>query len=154
QRTVDDNVIGRLAHRQDAAGGGHADQQPATGSEQFLGQQNGVGRANRAADDAATAPRMLERVEIGVIAGPARQTLRATGRPQMPNDIAVGIEEADFGNDAFPDAFLAAGFAQQRLRREYRRRLMLLVAQDRGGYLRVVLQWVHQSPGMSLLLHR
>ena len=65
--------------------------------------------------------------------------MRAAGRHEMTHDIAIGIEDADFGHVGYCDAFLAARFAKQGLRREHRCGSMKLRAQDRGSCTRILI---------------
>jgi len=72
QRALDQDEVGRRAHRHDLAGRRHADEEPAPRSEELLGDKHGEGCANRAADDTELELCLAEAVELGVIAGPVR----------------------------------------------------------------------------------
>src|SRR5262245_30650481 len=70
-------------------------------------------------------------VEVGVVARPARTRCRLPSPAQVPQDIAIGVENADLGNGGSLKLLLPAGFTQQVLRREHRRRSVVLARQDR-----------------------
>ena len=77
-------------------------------------------------------------MKIGVIAGPLRETASAARGQEMTQDIAVGIEDADVRDRAGADLLLPARLPEKRLRREDRRRPMVLVAEERRPFLPVV----------------
>jgi len=70
QRALDQDEIGRLAYQGDLARRGDADQEPATRGEHLLGHQYGIGRSDRAANDAEALAGVLEAVHFAVVAGP------------------------------------------------------------------------------------
>ncbi len=53
---------------------------------------------------------------------------------QGPYNVAIGIENADFGNGGGGKAFLEARFAQQALRRKGGRRGAMLMRKDRRQF--------------------
>src|SRR6266404_800332 len=78
QSPVDQDEIGRRSPLNELAGRSHADQKPAARDKQLLGEQHGVGGADGAADDPEAFSRMLEFIEIRVVARPFG---RAAGPP-------------------------------------------------------------------------
>ena len=72
--------------------------------------------------------------EIGVVASPSGMADGQSGVAQISNHVAVGIENADFGNGGFREAFLAARFPQQVLWLERGRGTVVLVRQDRRHF--------------------
>src|SRR5262249_31312715 len=94
--------------------------------------QNGKRRADRAADDADGSLRKHERVERGVVAGPALERPRRAGSPEVANDVPVRVENADRRHVDGGETLLPPRFAQQRGGPEHRRRRRVLVVENRG----------------------
>ena len=145
ERPIDDDEVRRLANRQDLSGRSHADEQPTTGGEKLLGDEDGERRADRRTDDAIPDAAAIERVEMGVVAGPGRVTIGAPRRRQMFNDIAVRVENADFRDLASRHALLPARLSQQRLRRENRRLVVPLARQDRRPIIASIMLGSHSG---------
>src|ERR1700726_1902134 len=95
QRAVDQDEIGRRPLLDDLPGRGHADQQPAAGGKQLLGQQHRKGGTYGAADDAEMLAPVLEFVEVGVVTRPPDRAAAPTALGERPDDIAVRVEQAD-----------------------------------------------------------
>src|SRR5689334_10417896 len=93
QRAVDDDEIGRPAGGNDLPGRGEADQNAATAGEQFFRNQDSERSADGAADDAGRLAGEAEFVEFGVIAGPGGTCGREASCAQMPDDVAVGVQD-------------------------------------------------------------
>ena len=115
------------------------------GGEKLLGDEDGERRADRRTDDAIPDAAAIERVEMGVVAGPGRVTIGAPRRRQMFNDIAVRVENADFRDVAGRDALLPARLSQQRLRRENRRLVVPLARQDRRPIIASIMLGSHRG---------
>src|SRR5262249_30987315 len=127
---------------------GHADQQSTAGGKELLRHQHSEGRADRAADDAEAHALLFEAPKLCVIAGPVRQGGGPAGSPQMPQDIAVRIEDADLRHGVGSDVLLTARLAQQRRRGEDGGSLMILVAEDRRNF-DLLLPLCHPAPPPS-----
>ena len=112
QCLVDENEIGRRSELGDLPGGSHADEEPASGREQLLRDQNGKRRADRTADQAHFDAACGEAVELGVIAGPAGIQTCASILCEVPDDVAIGVENAYPRNAHCPDPLLAPGLPQ------------------------------------------
>src|SRR6266702_3756028 len=132
QRAIDDDEVWGIAGRSDLPGGGDAQQQSAATCEQLFRDQNGKRRADRAADDPDGLLRERERVERGVVAGPALETPRLAGSPEVANDVSVRVQNADERHIDGGETLLPPRFAQQRGRPEYRRRRRVLVIENRS----------------------
>src|SRR5262249_48182674 len=98
-------------------------------------------RTNGTADDAVHPVIVFEDVELRVIARPSGGAMRAARRHEMTHDIAIGIEDADFGHIDCGNAFLTAGFAKQGFRREHRCGSMIFLGQDWGTRTLIRLFW-------------
>src|SRR5947209_2238256 len=122
QSTLNEDEIWGGSGRRDLAGGGETEQQSAAAGEQLFRDQNGEGRTYSAADDTGGLTRERERIQPGVIAGPGLARLRVAGSPDVADDIAIGVEDADRGYIGRRKALLPPRFAQQRRRPEDRRR--------------------------------
>src|SRR5215471_15869802 len=92
QSPIDQHEIGWRCDRHDLSGGCHADQKSAAGGKKLLRDEHGEGCADGAADDAKALTRMLEFVQVCVIAGPSLRTTSASGSDEYAHDIAVRIE--------------------------------------------------------------
>jgi hypothetical protein len=68
----------------------------------------------------------------------------------VANDIAVRIEQADFGNSNERQLPLAASFPQQRFRPEHRGFCVVLAANDRPRRVRAMSFLVHGCTLISL----
>ena len=95
QRLVDQDEIGRRPERHELTGRGHADEKPAAGDEQLLGDQYREGRTDRATDDTELDSGLDEAIEFSVIASPGGIQRRAALCFQAAHQIAVGVEEAN-----------------------------------------------------------
>jgi hypothetical protein len=122
QSTLNENEIRGDSGRRDLARGGETEQQSAAAAEQLFRDQDGKGRTDRAPDDADGLIRKNERIHPRVIAGPGLERLRLAGSPDVADDIAIGVEDADRRYLGCRKALLPPRFAQQRRRPEDRGR--------------------------------
>ncbi len=81
---------------------------PAGRRKKLLGDENREGNANRAPNEAEIIVIAANAIEIGMIKGPGLVVFCLAGLPQIPDDVAIGIENADRRgvSDRYP--FLAA----------------------------------------------
>ena len=112
KRPVDDDEVGWRSHWKDLAGRGHAEEELAARGKEFFSDQNGERGANCTTHDTVFVPLVMKDVEIGVVAGPAGMTVGTSPGTQVPHDIAIRIEQADFRNGHGGQAFLPTRFAQ------------------------------------------
>jgi hypothetical protein len=131
QGAVDDDEVGRRLNRKDLAGRGHADEETAARGKQLFRNKHRKCGADRVADDAVLPLPAAKDVELGVVTGPAGMTVSAFRSTEVPHDVAVRIKNADFGNGRRGQTLLATRFAQEVLRRESGRRVVVLVRNDR-----------------------
>jgi pimeloyl-ACP methyl ester carboxylesterase len=115
---------------QNLTGRCHAESQAAAGGEKLLRDQDREGRADGATDDSVPQAFVLEGIEISVMAGPCRGPVRTLRGNEVTHDVAVGIEDADLGGGTSFKSLLPAGLAEQGIRRENRRRTMVLAPQN------------------------
>jgi hypothetical protein len=92
---------------------------------------HGVRGTHRAADDPVLPVAVIKAIHHAVIASPACDRPRAACSAQMAHNVAVRVEDANLRHRRVRDVLLAAGLAQQALRREGRGQVVVLVAQDR-----------------------
>lgn len=118
---LDENEVWRIVPRNDLSGGGDAHKEATPGSEQLFGDQYSERRADRTADDAEFDTIEREPIEIGVISRPRRILLGASGRNEMPNEIAVRIEDTHFGDFGVRKVLLLTSLSEERTRGEYGR---------------------------------
>ncbi len=85
QRSVDQDEAGQVQVGRDLTGRRDADQQPATGGEELLGDPDGEGRADGAADhaDAHVVDRRFP--QVGVVARPDQGARGASSGLKMPS---------------------------------------------------------------------
>ncbi len=81
QAAIDDDEVGRRPCRGNLPCGSQGHQQTATAGEQFLCDKDREGRADDAAHNSDLMRAQRERVEVGVVAGPALKGLRLTRLP-------------------------------------------------------------------------
>ena len=70
-------------------------------------------------------------MKVGVIAGPAGARAGMAVAMQVPHDVAVRIENANFRNSTGSQMLLPTRLAQQALRRKNRWRIVVLARKDR-----------------------
>jgi hypothetical protein len=114
QCTIDDDKVRRAARRRYLACRCEAQQQSATTCKELFSNQDGEGRTHRASDDADCLSRQRDGIERRVVTGPAVKGTRLTRAPQIANDVAVRIKDADGRCLDAGQAFLPPRFAQQR----------------------------------------
>ena len=98
QCPVDDDEVRRRPSRNNLAGRSETDEQLAAAGEELFGNQHGKGRADRAPDNSNGLIRQLELVQFGVITRPGLEGLRRPGLAQLPNQVAVWVQDADGGH--------------------------------------------------------
>jgi hypothetical protein len=97
-----------------------SNEEPAARREQLFGDQDRKRGPDRATDNAVIASFVIKSIEIGVVAGPTDMAVGASRSTQVPHDVAIWIENADFWDSDGGQTFLASRFAQQALGREGR----------------------------------
>src|SRR5262249_27422414 len=127
QRSTDDDEIRRRLGRDNLSCRRHAQQQPAAAREQLLRNQDRERRAHRAADDADGPPGKRERIEFRVVARPRQKWLCRARAPEVADNVAIGVEDADRRHIGRREALLPSCLVQQRARRDYRIRQRRLV---------------------------
>ena len=147
QRAVDQDEIGRRPDRIDLAGRRNANEQPAAGREELLGDQHGEGCADRAADDPDLADAIeIEGKKLGMVAGPPFMDAPGAGPLEVTDDITVRIKHADFGDSDERQLSLPARLPQQGFGPEHRGRLVILDADDRPRGFRAMRLIIHDAP--------
>src|SRR5271165_1571080 len=74
----------------------------------------------------------LELVQIGVVTRPGLKGPRRPGLAQLPNQVAVRVQDADRGHIQSNETLLPSRLAQQRCGDEYRGQRRILVGEDGG----------------------
>src|SRR6516225_4665727 len=96
QGAVDDDEIRRRPLRNNLPSRGDADEKPTSRDKQLFCEQHGKRRAHRTADDSEALSSVYEFVKISVIACPVLAAAGAPGFGERPQDVAIGIEDANF----------------------------------------------------------
>jgi len=84
----------------------------------LLGNENSERRADRTRNDSQFNAIVLQSIEIGVIAGPSSIAVCPSDGLHVPDDVAIRIEDANFGHCCFCQRLLSTRLAQQVLRLE------------------------------------
>src|SRR5665647_1159813 len=113
QGLVDEDEVGRVGQWLELAGGGDGDDQVGAAGEQLLGDQDGEGGSDCAADHSNSCPGQVGDPHVGVVAGPAGVTASHAGVGEVGCDVPIGIEQADAGHGLVGQLPLTAGFTQQ-----------------------------------------
>src|SRR5262245_14696406 len=95
QGAVDQDEIGRWRLLHDLPRRRHADEKAASRDKELLGDEHREGGAHSAADDAQAFSRMLEFIQIGMVARPTERPTGPPGLDEHAYDVAVRIEDAD-----------------------------------------------------------
>jgi hypothetical protein len=95
QRPVDRDEVGRRSDLRDLARRRDADEEAASRSEQLLRDQDSERGADGAPDNSGRPSFQVELEHLRVIASPTSAWPRRPGSPQVPDDIAVRVEDAD-----------------------------------------------------------
>jgi len=75
-----------------------AEQQATSAGKHLFCDENGERGADGKADDADGFSGKLEVQHFGMVAGPARKRPAAPVGSECPNDVAIGVEDADIGD--------------------------------------------------------
>ena len=113
KRSLYEDKIRRLAHREDLPFRGHAHEQFTSGGEQLFRDQNRKGGANGASDDTELHTTELEPAKHSVVASPSLISSRPALGQEAVHDIAVRVENADGGNRVSQESFLPSCLTQQ-----------------------------------------
>jgi hypothetical protein len=95
----------------------------------LFGDQDGEGRSNGEAHNSDFDAVDVNDPHVGVITRPSRMELALTAGGQVADDVAVGVEKADFWDADVGQLFLSPGFAQKIFRLEDRVRFVVFVQQ-------------------------
>ena len=136
-----DNEIRRLSRRDNLTGGREVDKEFAPTNEKLFGDERCEGSANDAAHNSDTLSANLEGVELRVIARPLMERPCHFILAQMPNQVAIGIQNAHRRNVKRLQSLLAPRLPKQGSGREYRRLPRVLVVEDR--------RYTHEEPQRS-----
>src|SRR5665647_55788 len=113
QGLVDEDEVGRVCQWLELAGGGDGDDQVSAAGEQLLGDQDGEGGSDCAADHSDSCPGQVGDAHVGVVARPAGVELSPAGVGEVGCDVPIGIEQTDSGHGLVGQVPLSACFTQQ-----------------------------------------
>src|SRR6187200_3140896 len=142
QRLVDQNEIRRGPQRYELTGRSHADQQLAPAGKKLLRNQHGKGRADGAGDNTQFEAAFAHAMQIRMVAGPAWIKLGSPGALELPNQVAIRIENANGWGAPCGCALLPPRFAEQILGRESGDGIVVLVGKNGGRH------GIPSSPGV------
>jgi hypothetical protein len=131
QRSIDQHKTRRGRQLTDLTRRRDTDQQLGPGHGELLRYEHRERRTHRHAHDTDLDALEIDRPHLGVVARPPRMAAPTAGRRQIPDDVAVRIEHRNPGNRHLGQRALTPRLTHQIRRLEQRRRLEVLVLQQR-----------------------
>src|SRR5579863_4832233 len=115
QRAINDNEVRWRLNWCNLARRCHAEKKPAARCEQFFGDEDSERGANGATDDAVFAAFVMKPKKLSMVTCPTSMAIGAASGAQMPHDVPIWIENADFRDNGNRQTFLPSRLAQQAL---------------------------------------
>ena len=131
QGLSDENVRG-VIDLLELARGGHADDELGAADRKLFGNQDSERGADSIADDPERCVADLRDPHVGVVTSPASVALAGATGLEVPDDVAVGVQDADGGYGEVEESPLPARFTEQILGPEHARAGVVLGRQRCG----------------------